>query len=422
MPADTTVTRLLRQAELRPEAPAYYVKRDGGWQPTSWREYAAEMRAVAKALMALGVEPGGATCVLGFNRPEWVLFDLGTMMAGGVAAGIYTTSSAPEVRYIVAHAESKVILVENHDQWRKIVAEREGMPRLERVVLMDGVETPDDPLALGWRDFLALGEGVGDDEVDRRVEALAPEDMGTLIYTSGTTGPPKAVMLSHRNLTWTASTTVADLFGIGETDSALSYLPLSHIAEKMFTIHSPPTVGYAVYFAEAMETVPDNLREVQPTIVFGVPRVWERLHAAVSAKLRQVSGVKAKLMTWARGVGSRVSELRCRGEEPTGWLAFQYRLAHKLVFAKLKPLLGLGRAKSCASGAAPISKEILEFFASLDILIYEVYGQSEGCGPTTFNYPGRTRLGTVGPPLPGDRVELAADGEVLLKGPNVFLG
>ena len=422
MPADTTVTRLLRQAELRPEAPAYYVKRDGGWQPTSWREYAAEMRAVAKALMALGVEPGGATCVLGFNRPEWVLFDLGTMMAGGVAAGIYTTSSAPEVRYIVAHAESKVILVENHDQWRKIVAEREGMPRLERVVLMDGVETPDDPLALGWRDFLALGAGVGDDEVDRRVEALAPEDMGTLIYTSGTTGPPKAVMLSHRNLTWTASTTVADLFGIGETDSALSYLPLSHIAEKMFTIHSPPTVGYAVYFAEAMETVPDNLREVQPTIVFGVPRVWERLHAAVSAKLRQVSGVKAKLMTWARGVGSRVSELRCRGEEPTGWLAFQYRLAHKLVFAKLKPLLGLGRAKSCASGAAPISKEILEFFASLDILIYEVYGQSEGCGPTTFNYPGRTRLGTVGPPLPGDRVELAADGEVLLKGPNVFLG
>lgn len=422
MPADTTVARLLRQAEVRAEDPAYYVKRDGRWQVTTWREYAAQMRQVAKSLIALGIEPGGTTCILGFNRPEWVLFDLGTMLAGGVAAGIYTTNSAPEVRYIVDHAESKVILVEDLDQWRKLVAERDGLPKLERVVLMEGVETPDDPLALGWKDFLALGEGVGDEEVERRLEGLSPDGMGTLIYTSGTTGPPKAVMLSHRNLAWTASVAVAELFDIGPQDSVLSYLPLSHIAEKMFTIHSPVTVGYRVYFAESMEKVPENLKEVQPTVVFGVPRVWERLHAAVSAKLRQVTGIKARLMAWAMGVGSRVSELRCHGRQPSGWLAVQYRLADRLVFSKLKPLMGLGKARSCASGAAPISKEILEFFASLDLLIYEVYGQSEGCGPTTFNYPGRTRLGTVGPPLPGVEVQLAADGEVLLKGPNVFLG
>lgn len=422
MPADTTVARLLRQAEVRGEDAAYYVKTEGGWEPTSWARYAAQVRQTARALMAEGFEPGHTVCLIGFNRPEWVIFALGATLAGGVPAGIYTTNSAEELSYIVDHAEARFLLVEDLEQWAKVVAERASMPKLERVVLMQGAEVPDDPLAMGWEDFLALGDGVAEEAVDQRLEALTLEDIGTLIYTSGTTGPPKAVMLSHGNLAWTASVAVSDLFDLGSHDSAVSYLPLSHIAEQMFTVHTALTAGYTIYFAESMEKVAENLREVQPTMVFGVPRVWERMHAVVSGKLRQATGAKAKLMAWAMGVGRKVSELRCRGEEPTGWLGLQYRLASKLVFSKAKPLMGLGRARICSSGAAPISREVLEFFASLDILLYEVYGQSEGCGPTTFNRPGRARLGTVGPPLPGAEVRIADDGEVLLQGPNVFLG
>jgi long-chain acyl-CoA synthetase len=422
MPADTTVARLLRQAEVRGDEAAYYVKRGDRWEPHSWERYAAQVRQTARALMAEGFEPGHAACIIGFNRPEWVIFALGANLAGGVPAGIYTTNSAEELSYIVDHAEARFLLVEDLGQWAKVVAERQSMPKLERVVLMEGGEVPDDPLVMGWKDFLAQGDGVAEEEVDQRLEGLNPNGVGTLIYTSGTTGPPKAVMLSHENLAWTASIAVSELFDLRPEDSAVSYLPLSHIAEQMFTIHTAVTAGYAVYFAESMEMVAENLREVQPTMVFGVPRVWERMHAVVSGKLRQATGAKAKLMEWAMGVGRQVSELRSRGEEPSGWLGLQYRLAKKLVFSKVKPLMGLGRARVCSSGAAPISRDVLEFFASLDILLYEVYGQSEGCGPTTFNRPGRTRLGTVGPPLPGVEVRLADDGEVLLRGPNVFLG
>ncbi|MDY7096164.1 MAG: long-chain fatty acid--CoA ligase [Acidobacteriota bacterium] len=422
MPADTTVARLLRQAEVRGEDAAYFVQREGRWEPTSWERYAAQVRQTARALMAEGFEPGHAACIIGFNRPEWVIFALGATLAGGVPAGVYTTNSAEELSYIVDHAEARFLLIEDLEQWAKVVAERDSMPKLERVVLMEGAEVPDDPLAMGWKDFLALGDGVAEEAVDQRLEGLTLDDVGSLIYTSGTTGPPKAVMLSHGNLAWTASVAVSELFGLGPEDSAVSYLPLSHIAEQMFTIHAALTAGYSIYFAESMEKVAENLRDVQPTMVFGVPRVWERMHAVVSGKLRQATGAKAKLMKWAMGVGRKVSELRCRGEEPTGWLGLQYRLATKLVFSKVKPLMGLGRARVCSSGAAPISRDVLEFFASLDIILYEVYGQSEGCGPTTFNCPGRARLGTVGPPLPGAEVRIADDGEVLLRGPNVFLG
>jgi long-chain acyl-CoA synthetase len=272
-----------------------------------------------------------------------------------------------------------------------------------------------------WDDFWARGNAVPEAEVDARLEALRPEHLATLIYTSGTTGPPKAVMLSHHNLAWTSRVLqeLTDMQGDGRT---LSYLPLSHIAEQMATIHGPISAGSAVYFAESVEKVADHLKEVRPTLFFGVPRIWEKFHAAIEGKLREAKGAKARLVAWTRGVGSRVSELRCRGLEPTGLLATQYRLAHRLVFSKLKRAIGLDQARTLVSGAAPIAKEVLEFFASLDLLIQEIYGQSEDSGPTTFNLRGRTRFGSVGVPLPGVEVKIAEDGEILVKGPNVFLG
>jgi long-chain acyl-CoA synthetase len=420
MAAESIPHRFFATAERRPYEPAYHVKRDGAWVPTNWKTYADEVRRAARALIALGFEPGNKVTILGFNRPEWTIFNMAAMAAGGVSAGIYTTCSPEEVQYIVDHSESLVTLVENAEQWEKIKRMRDRLPRLRHVVLMKGA-TVDDPMVLGWEQFLAKGDGVDASRVDNRMDALEPEGLATLIYTSGTTGPPKGVMLSNRNLVWTADT-MMKLVDLRAGDCALSYLPLSHIAEQMMTIHGPACTGAAIYFAESIDKVPDNLKEVQPTAFFGVPRIWEKFHAGVSAKLAQATGAKKHLAAWTRRVCTQVNELRNRGREPGPLLMMQYRLADKLVLSKLKPALGLGRARLCVSGAAPVAREILEFFASLDIVVHEVYGQSEDNGPTSFNTKGANRFGTVGKPIPGIEVKIAADEEILVKGPNVFLG
>jgi len=421
MAQDTIPRRLLGQASKRGSAPAYYVKDGDAWRPTPWRQYAAQVRRAARALMALGLEHDGKICILGFNRPEWVISDVACMMAGGVPAGIYTTCSATEVQYIIDHADATVVVLEDEGQWEKVKAERGNLPKLQHAVMMRGAPPIDDPIVLSWEDFLARGDEVTDAALDQRIERLKPNEPATFIYTSGTTGPPKAVMLSHRNLTFTADAAIS-MVGLGGEDVSVSYLPLSHIAEQMFSIHAPITAGSQVYFAQSIEKLPDDLKEVQPTVIFGVPRIWEKFHAGVSAKLKEASGFKALLVGWARGVGRKVAAVKNRGGSTGGLLGLQYSLAGKAIFSKLKPALGLGRARVCVSGAAPIAPEILEFFASLDLIIHEVYGQSEDCGPTSFNLPGRTKFGTVGPAVPGVEVKLAADDEILVRGPNVFMG
>lgn len=421
MATDTIPLRLQEQAKKQPDAPAYHERTDAGWKTSDYRTYADQVCQAARALIALGFKPGERVSILGFNRPEWVIFDLGAMSAGGAPAGIYTTSSPEEVRYIVHHSESPFVLVEDQTQWEKIKQRRAEMPLLKRVITMRGAPKIDDPLVMSWNEFLAEGAKATAADVYARIEGLTGNGLATLIYTSGTTGPPKGVMLSHHNLAWTAAT-ARDLVGGQPTDTTLSYLPLSHIAEQMFSIHGPITMGSSIYFAQSIEKVLDNLKEVQPTIVFGVPRIWEKFHAGISARLKGATGVKKALAEWARGVATRVTAEKAAGRSPGGLLAAQYALANKLVFSKLKPAIGLGRARFCVSGAAPIAKEVLEFFASLDIVVLEVYGQSEDCGPTSFNLPHRFKLGTVGYPIPGDDVRIADDGEILVRGPNVFLG
>ncbi len=418
---DTIPQRLIGQARLRPDAPAYHVRERGGWRATSWRTYLDEVKQAGRALIALGLEPGQTTCILGYNRPEWTTFALATMAVGGAPAGIYTTCSRPEVHYIIEHAASPVVLVENLEQWEKIAAERERLPALRHVVLMRGCPSVDDPLVLSWEAFLARGAGSTDDAFFARVDALEPGGLATLIYTSGTTGPPKAVMLSHRNVAWTALI-ARDLVDARPADRMLSYLPLSHIAEQMFSLHGSVTAGYAIYFAESLPRLADNLKEVEPTVFFAVPRVWEKFHAGIAQKLGEARGAKAHLAAWARQVGFAVTTLRGTGGQPSGALGAQYALARRLIFQPLRQAIGLGQARVCVSGAAPIAPEVLSFFASLDVPIHEVYGQSEDTGPTSFNRPSRLRLGTVGPVIPGVEVKIAPDGEILVRGPNVFVG
>jgi long-chain acyl-CoA synthetase len=420
IPHDTIPRRILRQAAERPSTIAYQAKVNGRWQPTTWSTYVDQIRAAARSLIALGLPRGGKVSILGFNRPEWVIFDHAAMMAGGVPAGIYTTCSPDEVQYIIHHSESRLVLVENADQLAKVKARRAQLPLLQWIVTMRGATgTGDDVLT--WEDFLARGEGVPETELDQRLDAIDPDELATLIYTSGTTGPPKGVMLSHRNLAWT-SQVLLDLGGRRTDEVSLSYLPLSHIAEQMCTIHMPATAGSTVYFAESIEKVPENLKDARPTAFFGVPRIWEKFHSALAGRLGQATGAKKVLADWARKVCGQVNAHRDRGEPLPRTLELQYRLADRLVISKVKAALGFDRVRELFSGAAPIAPDVLEFFESLDLPIHEIYGQSEDCGPTSCNLTGRTKLGTVGPPIPGLEVRLGDDGEILVRGPNVFLG
>ncbi|NND30866.1 MAG: AMP-binding protein [Myxococcales bacterium] len=289
------------------------------------------------------------------------------------------------------------------------------MPNLKHVVTMKGCPAIADDMVMTWEEFLAKGDGVETRAYLDRVETLKPDALATLIYTSGTTGPPKGVMLSNENLAWTSNVAIS-ITTINASDCSLSYLPLSHIAEQMFTLHIPITTGARVYFAESIEAVPENLKEVQPTIFFGVPRIWEKFHAGISAKLKEATGVKAKLVKWAMKVGWEANET------PDGNKGLQYQLANKLIYSKLLPAIGMGNARVCVTGAAPIAREVLQFFASLNLVVLEVYGQSEDSGPTSFNTPSRYRFGSVGPALPGVEVKIAEDDEIMVKGPNVFLG
>ncbi len=419
---DAIPHRLLAQASRRPTAIAYQHKVEGRWQPSTWRELADQVRTAARALIALGVPRGGKVAILGFNRPEWVIFDHAAMMVGGAPAGIYTTCSPDEIQYIIHHSESQVVLVEDAAQLAKVKRVRARLPLLSTIVMMRGAAaSAEGGDVLSWDDFLARGAGVSEATLDERLDAIQQADLATLIYTSGTTGPPKGVMLSHGNLSWTSRTLIEVGGGRGD-EVSLSYLPLSHIAEQMATIHMPATLGSTVYYAESLEKIADNLKDCRPTTFFGVPRIWEKFHAALAGKLGETTGVKRRLVEWSRKVCTEVNARRHRGEPLPRRLELQYRLAHRLVIGKIKAALGFDRARNLVSGAAPIAADVLQFFASLDMPIREIYGQSEDTGPTSYNLPGRTKLGTVGAPLPGLSVKIAEDGEILVKGPNVFLG
>ncbi len=420
MAHDTIPARFMAQAKTRPDAPAYYAKEGGSYKAASWGQYVAEVRAAAKSLIQMGVEPGGTVAILGFNRPEWVIFDIAAMCIGAAPAGIYTTCSPTEVQYIIDHCEAPVVLLENEGQWEKVNAERENLPKLRNVVMMKGASI-DDELCMDWDAFMAAGEGVSDEDLDARIDALEPSALATFIYTSGTTGPPKGVMLSHENLSWTASC-AQGITGLTHSDVSMSYLPLSHIAEQMFTIHCPVTAGSVVYFAESIEKVPDNLKEVRPTVFFAVPRIWEKFYAAISGKLKEATGFKATMAGWAQETGREVSNLKNQGQEAGGWLKMKHNFFNGKVYTPLKEKIGLDRARVCVSGAAPVAKEILEFFSGFDLIVLEVYGQSEDTGPTSFNVPGKTKFGSVGPALPGVEVKIAEDGEICVQGPNVYLG
>jgi long-chain acyl-CoA synthetase len=412
--------RFLETANSRGTAPAYYVRGTKGWTATPWNVYRDEVRRAARALVALGVKPGDAVCIFGYNRPEWVIMDLAAMMVGAAPAGIYFTSSSQDASYIVNHAQCEVLLAEKQEHFQAAAKERAGPNCLRHVVMMKGAAA-DDPLQMTWADFLARGEDRFDEEVERRLQATQPNDVGTLIYTSGTTGPPKAVQLSQGALAYNANL-VPQIWDVTAKDKIISYLPLAHIAEQMLTIHFQTVIGYEVYFARSVLDLGQHLTEVRPNLLFGVPRVFEKMVSAVQEKLSGAPGIKAKLARWAMDTAREWYRLEGENLPPSPKLRLAKAMASTLVHKKVKRAMGLDRARLVVSAAAPISPETLKFLNGLDIPIRELWGLSETCGTGSVNLAGANRIGSVGRVTPGSELKIMPDGEICVKSQSNFIG
>ena len=369
--------------------------------------------SAACGLIRLGFEPGDGMVILADNRPEWIMADFAAIAAGGVPTGLYTTATAEQCTYITKHCEASVAVLENASYLDQIAGARE---QLKGIVLMDGPAEDSD--CLTWDELVASGDDLDlRTELAERISTLEEDRVCTLIYTSGTTGPPKGVMLSHRNLLWTARA-ITDPFGLDSSHRGLSYLPLSHVAEQVISIYGPLQIGGCVAFAESLDALPDNLREIRPTFFFGVPRVWEKIQASMEAAGAHSGGLKRALVRWARGVGLGTAYARQQGNDPVRG----FRLADRLVYQKVRRRLGFDRVEHFVTSAAPISVSTLEFFMSLGIPIIEVYGMTECTGPGTLSTPENFRIGSAGFALPGTELKLLEDGEICMRGPHIFHG
>ena len=423
MARDTVIDRFRKNAKVRGGATALYAHVDGEWQTISWSAYWKNARRFAGALISIGIDVNDAVTIMGNNCPQWAIADVGTMMARAVPAGIYQTSTPEQCAYIANHCEARVYVVESAEMWESVEPIVDELDHVEHFVFIRGIDEVDHPKAIGFDAFLKLGDEHLD-AADARIDEIDLGDLATLIYTSGTTGPPKGVMLTQKNLSFTSLEAVKLIGGLGPQDCSVSYLPLSHIAEQMFTIHIPLTAGSSVWFCDDIKKVKDALLAARPTFFLGVPRVWEKFKVALESRLGEATGVKAKIVDWSRKVGVEAGYKKLEEGNLSGSMAVKYQMADRLFFSKLKDQLGLDRLRVAVVGAAPIGLDVLEFFLSCGIPIHEVYGQSEDCGPTTFNrpQPGWTRLGTAGRPFPKIEVRIAEDGEILVRGDNVFTG
>jgi long-subunit acyl-CoA synthetase (AMP-forming) len=416
-PPETVMQALDTAARTHAKRPALRHKTPSGqWQSRSWADYRSDVRLAAKGLIALGLEPGKAVTLIGFNCPQWLIADLAAIHAGGIPVGIYTTNTAEQCQYIAEHSDANVAIVDDREQLAKFLEIRGQLPLLRAIVLMHG-DAHEDPTVHTWAELLRRGGEVDDATLEARIAAQKTDDICTLIYTSGTTGNPKGVMLSHDNMTWTAAS-AASCIEMPDDTTMFSYLPLSHIAEQIISLYLPIQKGLCTSFAESFDKMPINLAEVRPQVFLGVPRVWEKIQAKMMAVGAQNKGLKKAISKWARNVGTQALQARERGEAPP----LSYGLADKLVFSKVRAKLGLDRSLFNVTSAAPISKETLDFFGSLGILINEVYGMSECSGPATMSTPDKFRVGWVGWPLPGAELKIAEDGEICMRGRNVFRG
>ncbi|KAL7683358.1 putative AMP-dependent synthetase/ligase [Plasmopara halstedii] len=397
-------------------ANALVFKKDGEWTPYSFQTYYDKCRQFAKSLLHIGLQRYEGVSIIGFNSPEWAIADVGAIFAGGVAAGIYTTNSPKACEYIAKHSDSAVVVCDGVVQLEKFLAIQDNLPRLKALVLWNDVV----PEGIQSRvpiytfdDFLDLGKDVNDETLKTIMDSQKPGNCCTLIYTSGTTGDPKAVMISHDNVTWTIFSVISMIkrqfnHDLHNGDRLISYLPMSHVAAQLIDIWLPICQGLQLYFAQpdALKgSLGVTLKEVRPTFFFGVPRVWEK----IAEKMWSIA---------AQTTGTALAQYGNSGGAPCG-----FGIANAVVLSRVKEALGLDQCIASFSGAAPISREVVEYFGSLDLPIYEFFGQSEACGPQACSMQGIWKISTCGRAIDGAETKVVPDTEELIfAGRNIMMG
>ncbi len=432
----TVALRVREWSEKSPDAVSMRHKDLGIWQERTWAELWDEILTAAHGLLDLGVEPGSVVSIHSEDRPEWIILDLATVAIRGITTGLYPTNPVPEVRYLVGDSEAVVHMAEDQEQVDKILAPGpEAFTGLRTIIYVEprGVASYGDERLIFWDDFMARGaehRSAHPGAVEALMLEVAPDDVMTLIYTSGTTGPPKGAMITHANVDCGVENVVntegrtKGNVKLNPDDTVLTYLPLCHVAERIFSTWTQAYDGVTRNFAESIETVQQNLREVQPTIFFAVPRIWEKIHATVLIRLQDASFVKRL----ASGMGASLARYIGRSRVANGGnYTFGSRIAYGIgwvfFFRSLQERIGLRRCRYAGSGAAPIAPEVLEFFMGLGVPIYEIYGMTENVAVATTNFHGRVKVGTVGEPYPGIGFRIDEEtGEIQTKSAGNFAG
>ena len=423
-----TPSRRLRDIASRfPERIAFRDKKFGIWNEISYKEFWLQVNYVGCALNYFGIGKSDKVAIHSENRPEWLISDIGAQAIGAISVGLYPTNPPAEVKYLLGHSESQILFAEDQEQVDKALEVLEDLPDLKKIIYFEdkGLFRYESEKLMKWEDFLEIGktEFEKDKEfVNSRIDEIKSEDIALMIYTSGTTGPPKGSMLSHGNLEWVSSIIPEISFTPGiDNPEYLSYLPLCHVFGRLVDeIIGINTIG-TINFAESIDTVQQDLAEIQPSIFPAVPRILERMHAGTLVRMRDASRLKQLLFKTASYFGNITAKRRL--ENPKDFIAkITNFLAQMIAFRSLRKKLGLLNIDNAVSGAAPISPEILRFFMSLGVPIYEGYGMTENSAIATGNTPDKVKLGTVGTPQAGTELKLAEDGEILVRHPGVFKG
>ncbi len=404
-------------------------KKYGLWQEISWSEYYQESLKLASALIEMGVKKGDFVGVIGENCPEWLYVDMAAQMVGATSVGIYTTNAWPQVKYVVEHSECKVLFAEDEEQVDKWLKFRKGVPFLEKVVYWEdkGLTSMDDDHLERLENLLELGAShlsKNKEIISERSNSITEDDTAILVYTSGTTGNPKGAMLTNKNLLWAAEA-IANIDNgslISEEEEIMSFLPLCHIFERTFSVYLHLVMGYTINFVESIDTVPQNLREIHPTIGYAVPRIWEKFYSKIYIQMEDADWFNRQVYKWAIGVATKYQANAEAGKSQSPLVSFGNLIAQKAVFYFLKERLGMEKMRYGLSGAAPISPEILRFYKAIGLTLVEGYGMTETSATISFSTMNEHKYGTVGKPIPGSEFQIAEDGEILSKHPGIFKG
>ena len=402
-------------------------KQLGIWRSWSWKQTGDAVREIAAGLLALDFQPGDTASILSNTVIEWVLADLAVLSCGGVSNGIYPTDAASQVHYMCEDSRTSILFVEDDEQLDKALEVRPGHAKLKKIVVLDmeGLRGLQDPAVISLKQLRALGReynAVHPDDMTRRVAGCRPEDLAILVYTSGTTGKPKGAMHSHRGLVYTVpgyNTLVAQ----DEHDERMCFLPLCHIAERLGGEYHALYTGAILNFVENPETVPENVREIAPTVFTAVPRVWEKFYSGVMIALKEASPLQQAAYGWGIGVGAQVAEQVLAGRPVDAILRFKFTLARWIALDNVRKMIGIHRSRFLVTGAAPISPELVKWYLALGVPMLEVWGMTESCGAATGVPATRIKPGSIGPAASYNEVKLDPQtGEILVRGGNVFMG